>query len=309
MVQGLLETPDDLQTHIRTVAAAIIMAIVYGHNVLSMDDKYVSIAEKAVKAASEALLPGVSLVNTIPVLRYIPPWFPGVKFHKLAAEVRELRYQMVNSGFEFVRKNMQDGTGEPSLLQDLLETNDANGGSVEDEDVLKSTVSSLTTFFCAMVISPDVQRKAQHEIDTVVGNDRLPEPGDRPSLPYVEAIYREVMRWRPDDVYNGYLIPKGSAVFANIWAMTHNEHIYKNPDKFEPERYFDSRGNLNNDDTILTFGFGRRVCVGRHLADSTVWLMIVSALATVSIAKAKDSQGNDIEIDGDYTDGLIVSVL
>ncbi|KAF8869911.1 cytochrome P450, partial [Infundibulicybe gibba] len=167
-----------------------------------------------------------------------------------------------------------------------------------------------------MAISPDVQRRAQNEIDSVIGNDRLPEPGDRPSLPYVEAVYREVMRWRPvlplglphtsteDDIYRDFFIPKGQLLTCDR-AMNHNEDIYQNPDRFQPERYFDSPGKLNNDDTVLAFGFGRRVCVGRHLASSSVWLIIASVLATLNIAKAKDSQGNDIEIEGSYTDEAI----
>ncbi|KAF8895098.1 cytochrome P450 [Infundibulicybe gibba] len=330
MLRDLLETPDDLRAHIRTLAAAIIMAIVYGHNVSSMDDEYTLISEKAIEGAAKAALPGSLLVNIIPVLRYIPPWFPGATFHQIAAQTRELKCQVVNRGFELVRKNMRDGIGEPSLLRGLLEANDANGGSAEYENSYKNvsmtayaggaetTVSAVATFFCAMAINPDVQRKAQHEIDVVVGNGRLPESGDRPSLPYVEAIYREIMRWRPvlplgvmhtstkDDVYKGYFIPKGSIIFSNIWAMSHDEKKYQNPDKFQPERYFDSQGNLNDDDTILAYGFGRRACAGRHLASSTVWLTISSILATLNITKAKDSQGNDIEIDGGYTDGAII---
>lgn len=72
-----------------------------------------------------------------------------------------------------------------------------------------------------MALNPGIQRKAQAELDRVVGKDRLPSFDDRPLLPYTEAIYREVMRWRPplpvglphatteDDVYKGYFIPKG----------------------------------------------------------------------------------------------------
>jgi cytochrome P450 len=73
-----------------------------------------------------------------------------------------------------------------------------------------------------MAVHPDIQQKAQSEIDTVIGIHRLPEFEDRPSLPFVEALYREIMRWKPvsplgvahaataDDIYNGYFIPKGS---------------------------------------------------------------------------------------------------
>lgn len=51
-----------------------------------------------------------------------------------------------------------------------------------------------------MVLNPDAQRKGQEEIDRVVGSkdgNRMPTWEDRDSLPYIEAIYQEVMRWRP----------------------------------------------------------------------------------------------------------------
>ena len=72
-----------------------------------------------------------------------------------------------------------------------------------------------------MTLFPDAQRKAKEEVDTIIGLERLISYDDRLSLPYVEALYREVMRWRPvlplsvfharssDDVYKGFYIPKG----------------------------------------------------------------------------------------------------
>ncbi|KAF8997615.1 cytochrome P450 [Cyathus striatus] len=160
-----------------------------------------------------------------------------------------------------------------------------------------------------MVTSIGAQQKAQKEIDEVIGG-RLPEYEDRESLPYVEAIYREVMRWHPvaplgiprstteDDVYNGYYIPKGT-------AMTHDESIYPDPNEFRPERFFKEDGELNNDISDLPFGFGRRICPGRHMASATVWLTIATVLSVFNIRKAKDDSGNEISVSGLYTDATI----
>ena len=52
-------------------------------------------------------------------------------------------------------------------------------------------------FFLAMVLHPDAQARAQEELDTVLGNKRLPEFDDLPSLPYLQAVFREVLRWHP----------------------------------------------------------------------------------------------------------------
>ena len=59
---------------------------------------------------------------------------------------------------------------------------------------LAKTVSALGSFFLAMLLYPDIQRKAQAEVDRVVGRDRLPEFSDEPSLPYVTALVKEVLR-------------------------------------------------------------------------------------------------------------------
>lgn len=96
---------------------------------------------------------------------------------------------------------------------------------------LSQTVSSMATFFLVMTLHPQVQRKAQEEIDRVIGTHRLPTFDDRDSLPYVEAVVKEAYRMHPiapmglphittaDDVYEGYRIPKGAIVISNIWFV------------------------------------------------------------------------------------------
>ena len=91
----------------------------------------------------------------------------------------------------------------------------------------------MDAFFLALTLNPEVQKKAQEELRQVVGTNGVPTLRDRPSMPYLEAIYRETLRWAPpvplgvphttaeDDVYNGYLIPAGTVVVANIWSV-HN---------------------------------------------------------------------------------------
>jgi len=83
----------------------------------------------------------------------------------------------------------------------------------------------------AMVLYPEVQRKAQSELDSVIGMDRLPTFEDRESLPYVNALCKELLRCYPvfplgvphwvteDDVYGDYFIPGGSIVIGNAWCV------------------------------------------------------------------------------------------
>ncbi|KAG5337125.1 hypothetical protein C0989_010607, partial [Termitomyces sp. Mn162] len=255
LLRRLLVAPENFVAHLRTyvsflnlapsldshfsTAGAIVMATVYDKNMSESNlEKFVIFSERAVNMISESFSPSATIVNALPILRHIPTWFPGARFHHFAAECRVYTTGMVEIPFKYVKD--------------------------------KLTVSSAETFIYAMLLNPEAQRKAQDEIDSVVGRKRLPDFSDRPNLPYVEAVYREVMRWHPvaplglshstsaDDVYNGYLIPKGTMVIANIWSMTHDESRYPDPDLFKPERFFDENGDLNTDNVIIAFGFGRR---------------------------------------------------
>lgn len=150
----------------------------------------------------------------------------------------------------------------------------------------------MGAFFLAIALYPEVQKKAQKELDAVVGTERLPDFSDRPSLPYVNAIIKELLRWHPvtplgvphqivaDDEYNGHLLPGGATVFVNIWCVRgssaktsrcmvstfhrgilHDPEVYAQPDDFIPERFLDSAGNLDvggRDPSDVAFGFGRR---------------------------------------------------
>ena len=97
------------------------------------------------------------------------------------------------------------------------------------------TVSAVTTFFLTMTLYPEVQKRAQEEIDAVIGPDRLPTIEDRESLPYVRALVSEVLRWGPiapqgvphrtieDESYEGFFIPKGSLLIPNIWLVVNSQ--------------------------------------------------------------------------------------
>jgi cytochrome P450 len=80
-----------------------------------------------------------------------------------------------------------------------------------------------------MTVYPEIQAKAQEEIDNIIGSTRLPTIEDRANLPYVDAVISEVLRFasvlpqglphklREDDVFEGYTIPEGSIIIPNIW--------------------------------------------------------------------------------------------
>ncbi|KAF9533273.1 cytochrome P450 [Crepidotus variabilis] len=326
MLYQLLNTPDDFFNHIRHESGAIIMSTVYGHDVKPKHDHFVDIAEEGLGNISKATF---HAVNLVPILRYLPEWMPGGGFQRLIRETKALCTKMINEPFDMVKERMENGTGRSCLATELIES----CTSEQDLHYVKAvcatsyiggaetSVSSVETFFFAMAKLPDIQKKAQEEIDRVVGFDRLPTFEDRPLMPYCEALLREVLRWRPvtpigvphftmdEDVYEGYRIPKGAIAVANIWGMSRDPSKYDDAETFDPSRFFLPNGELNDDDVHYAFGFGRRVCPGRYLASATVWLSIATVLCCFNISKKKDSNGEEISIDTDYTGGVAIHPL
>jgi len=95
-----------------------------------------------------------------------------------------------------------------------------------------TTAATNASFVLAMTMHPEIQKKAQEELDRVIGPDRLPTWEDRSQLPYIDAILKETLRWNTatplgvphavvqDDVYEGMFIPGGATVIPNIWCAT-----------------------------------------------------------------------------------------
>ncbi|RYP09137.1 hypothetical protein DL765_008562 [Monosporascus sp. GIB2] len=322
----VLRTPDRLLQHVRTEAGAIILKMAYGYTIEPHEeDPLVSIADRALSQFSAAFVPGAWLVDTIPILRYLPDWMPGAGFKRTAKEWHATVTEAVEKPMLFVRREMDAGKNEPSYVSDLY----AKAGgkmTAEDEHVTKwsaasmyaggadTTVNTVQIFFLAIMMYPEVQRKAQEEIDRVVGSQRLPCFEDRSHLPYVEAVVSEALRWHPvgpmglahvttqDDVYNGYLIPKGAMIIPNIWHFTHDPAVYKDPMSFNPDRFLADPPPPNPRDYV--FGFGRRICPGRLLADSSVWITIAKSLAVFNVRKPV-VDGKEVEPTVLFSPGII----
>jgi len=125
-------------------------------------------------------------------------------------------------------------------------------------------------------------------------------------MPYLENILEETTRCVPlsplgvphasikEDTYKGMLIPKGSVVYANARAMTHDPKVYSDPDSFNPDRYIPKeQGGLGEPLPEGPFGFGRRVCLGRHLALSGVFIFIATLLSAAELKTAIGPDGKE----------------
>lgn len=325
-LKRVLAKPDQLQAHVRHTAGAIILRISHGYEVKEHNDPFVDLADLAVDQFSKSTATGAWMVDIIPSLAKVPEWVPGAGFKRVAREWHETLEEMVAAPYKFVKDQMAAGIAPKSFTSNLLEDRTL---SAEEEHIVKwsaaslysggadTTVSAIYSFFLAMTLFPDAQKKAQAEIDAVVGPDRLPSFRDRDSLPYTEALAKEVLRWNAvvptaiahrvieDDIHDGYYIPKGSLIIPNVWSMLNDPRTYANPSEFNPERFLAKEGKEpETDPRTICFGFGRRICPGLHLADASVWMSAAMSLAVFDISKVVEN-GVEITPEIDPSSGTI----
>ncbi|GLB38581.1 LOW QUALITY PROTEIN: putative cytochrome p450 [Lyophyllum shimeji] len=317
LVLNLLSKPENWMDSLLRFTSAIIIDICYGHQVVSDDDTYHRLAEEACLAANECGPPGATPVDLFPILRHFPTWFRGTYYATFARSKEPIIRKMHEYPMARVTDEMASGTAKPSFLTSQL---DALGSDLADNRTMiesikaagvilhiagaETTSSTLAFFVLAMVLYPECQKKAQQEIDAVIGPDRLPDFNDR--LPYLEYLLQETLRWNhsapsgiphkglEDDVYNGMFIPKGSTVIANTRSMTLDERVYKDPFKFDPERFEPALAGRGEPFPTGPFGFGRRMCPGRHLADESLWIAMATILSALSISEAIEEDGKVI---------------
>ncbi|KAL7008169.1 hypothetical protein EMMF5_002351 [Cystobasidiomycetes sp. EMM_F5] len=224
--------------------------------------------------------PIAPLLDLFPSLQNIPANFPGGGFKRDAKAYVKLGRRMWDRLRDQVKAQASDPSAPPSLWGNLFQTDAFKRYGYSDDDaslIIGHQLGSnlvptiiLQVFVLAMLRFPEVFRRAQEEIDRVVGRERLPTVHDEQYLPYIRALQCEVIRWRPvvplvqphlasqDDEYEGLCIPKGALVWANLQAMSRNEQVYPEPNQLRPERFLNADGSFARKEEISIFGYGKR---------------------------------------------------
>ncbi|KAL9237896.1 hypothetical protein vseg_012391 [Gypsophila vaccaria] len=150
------------------------------------------------------------------------------------------------------------------------------------------TVSiSVEWALAELIRNPRVQKKAQEELDRVIGSERIMTEEDFTTLPYLQALAKESLRLHPPTPLmlphkakahvkvGGYDIPKGAIVYVNVWALGRDPNVWKDPNEFRPERFFEENIDMKGQDfRLLPFGAGRRICPGAQLGINLVTSML-----------------------------------
>jgi len=230
---------------------------------------------------------GLHVVDRYPVLRHVP--FVTAMLRKWHEEELALFSRMV----EDVRAQVEEHRAQPSFTTYLLEHQEEYGLSDDELAYLAgsmfgagsdSTATAISFVIMAAATHPEIQAEVQAQLNSVVGKDRVPTFDDEKLLPLVIAFYLETFRWRPiswggfahratsEIIWNQYVIPAGATVFGNHWAVAHDPAVFPDPDEFRLSRWLDASGKLREDISPFTYGFGRRVCVGQHVANNSLFI-------------------------------------
>ncbi|KAF8176425.1 putative monooxygenase [Mycena galopus ATCC 62051] len=328
LVYGVANESAPLASQTQLVIGRLITRATYGYNISDLQDRFLTLALIETENFGQATVPGKWAIDFLPILKDLPSWFPGSGFLQVAKGWRELVYKAWDQ-YLWSKENLESGTVLlPNLIATTLDKLSGPPSKEQEEKIswaaavltgggLDTSVSSVLMFFLAMTLNPSVQAKARKEIETVIGSDRLPEIQDKDSLPYVRSVMTEILRWLPpiplavphalrqDDVYNDLYLPKGSIVMPNIWHMLHDPEVYANPMEFNPDQYhgLDSEMDKVRD---VAFGFGRRVCPGKAFADSTLFAIVSTVLATCEIIPILDAAGKPVLPEPSHTSGAVM---
>ncbi|KAH8826019.1 cytochrome P450 [Flagelloscypha sp. PMI_526] len=303
LLQNLLDSPALFNDHFTLHSARLILDIGYGLEVNSHEDYYIQVATAGMDTLGQTS--GKHIVDVLPWTQHLPAWLPGMGWKRRTVDWKKKSSAMRDEPFNAAKAT------NPSLASSFFQ-GDFTGNSVT-EDVARSTIGTLFTggsstivmtlnyFLLAMLIFPDVQVKAQEELDGILGSDRLPDFQDKDRLPYIRALCSELIRWScltpmalphratTDDVWMGadgrqYLIPEGAIVFGNTWAILRDPTIYVDPEVFRPERFLHSDKSTGANPPDVAFGYGSRFCAGRWSVEETLFITISSILSTFNIS-------------------------
>ncbi|KAI0027579.1 cytochrome P450 [Vararia minispora EC-137] len=305
-------TPVARAGHYARYAASLALAIIYDRPVrdTAEDEHMAATIQDLITHLESASAPGAHFVEF-------------AKWKRDALEGHARFTQFLDGLVEDVKRRMVIGEARQCLVRSFIEENQRfelsdvetswTAGTMYVASV-ETEVATLEWITLVLATYPEVQRRAQAELDAVIGHSRPPRVSDRAHLSYITAVVREVMRWKPatpisvphmseeDEWYKGMFIPKGTIcmvnaaacnmdpqacnLFAPVSSMTDLQYQLYGADAadFNPDRYLDGKGQLQpsppdtKDEGHVTYGFGRRICAGRHVANDALFAAISTIL-------------------------------
>ncbi|KAG2075334.1 cytochrome P450 [Suillus decipiens] len=309
-ISDMLNDPKNHQNHAHRFAASVILRVTYGKSAptANTDPEVVGI-HKSTERFLAAIHPGAYLVDRIPLLRYLPG------YAKQLYEWHHDELELYMHQLRRVKSEVDQNIAGSSFTKTLLENTEEHRLSTDEMSYIAGTLFGagsdttavgITAIIMAAACHPLAQAKVHEELDVVIGSDRAPTFQDSSSLPQLHAFLLEALRWRPvvhigfphratkDIFWHGYCIPEGATVYGCHWTLSRDPITFPDPEIFNPQRWLDSEGRLKDDMNLkfLTYGFGRRVCPGQHLANHSLYITLALLLWSFRVAQRPNAPIN-----------------
>ncbi|MCJ1438484.1 hypothetical protein MMC27_007874 [Xylographa pallens] len=317
VLSDLLSDPGNYVLHLERYAASVVSIIGFGRRIRTYTDPIITEVIAIMQKAAELNVPGKSfpmLMETFPILARFPnaiaPWKKGMGGPRGPA----------SRGMQFFYALAEEAVANPAqpdcyAKKLFAEAPKYNLSRLEVSTLASSlfgagsdtSSSTLITFMLACCAFPAALRPAWEELDRVVGHSRSPTFDDEPNLPYVRAFVKEVLRWRSVAILGGqpHAPVRDEWYKGNLWAIHRHARDFPSPDTFLPERFLKESEYARpfpSERGYMTFGWGRRVCVGQALAEQGTFISVARLLWGLDIRKAVDAKGREVEVDiFDYT--------
>jgi cytochrome P450 family 2 subfamily U polypeptide 1 len=284
----------DPQPVLHNFTMNVIMTMCFGKRWDYGDPEYTAFAECLHRILQHSLI--TTLEDLVPILRYLPPvrtankessesvlcirrLFEGIVQDKISGTTSMDDNTLVDAYLDIHKQMSKEN------LKDIIDI-------CQDLFIAGSDTSSATINFAIihMLNNLSWQDEVSAELDTVL-QGRSPSMADLQLLPKLEATLQETFRMNPNAPLiikatehavklREYIIPSNCMVQINAYHINHDPASFPDPTTFSPKRWLHGDGTFRSDlvERVVTFGVGRRACIGRPLARMEMTLMLARLL-------------------------------
>ncbi|KAF2677370.1 cytochrome P450 [Lentithecium fluviatile CBS 122367] len=342
MMWEILQRPGEYKEAVERSFAAVMLDTVYGRRgTIDVTKRFFKIQDEWTALLDPGAMPPF---DVLPFLRYVPDWLTPWRGWRQRAEALKQKKDGVYRGlFQDARERVVQGKVDDSFVARLLEEQEKEGYTDYDLEYVAGLLleggadtasTAFSVFVLAMAVFPELQRKAQEEVDGVFGKcmPAAPEGADATKLPYLKACFWEILRWRPgfptgvphattkDDTYQGYSIPANTTVILNTWAIEQNPVDHTSPNAFDPTRFLTSKFGTTHPESdappteadawrrqSYAFGAGRRVCPGQRMAENSMLLAMAKVVWAFDIVSLEGEGELDLSMETGFTDAFLTA--
>ncbi|KAF2831810.1 cytochrome P450 76C3 [Ophiobolus disseminans] len=309
---------------VRRYTVSVIMTSTYGRRIAEWDCDEVRNIYSLMNDFSVVAKPGAYLADALPFLSNLP-----LRLQWWRAGLKPLFDKQANLWMSFwtsLKTAIETKQAPECFVKQFVESDYASQGITELQAAFlagsmieagsETTSSALNTAILYLTANPAAQAAARAELDRVVGCDRSPTFADEQDLPYIRAIVKETLRMRPITsigtphyttapvVYKNTYIPANSVVCLQQYPIHYDPALYPEPHRFKPERFLAhplgsghyAAGSASARDH-WSFGAGRRICSGVHLAENSMFIVLAKLLWAFEMLPPLDADGKEVAVD------------